>query len=121
LAKGRVTLSRYLAGRHVGIERKGVDMGPSPEELRARGIRREIATTVPGFSTALLLARGTDLIATVPARHTGGPRTGMHTFPLPFKTPEITVSMLWHPRQDADPAHRWLRECVREVCRESPG
>jgi hypothetical protein len=24
--------------------------------------------------------------------------------------------MLWHPRMDADPAHRWLRECLREVC-----
>jgi DNA-binding transcriptional LysR family regulator len=40
----------------------------------------------------------------------------MHTFVLPFAGPEITVSMLWHPRMHADPAHRWLRECVREVC-----
>jgi len=24
--------------------------------------------------------------------------------------------MLWHPRMDADPAHRWLRDCVRQVC-----
>jgi hypothetical protein len=28
---------------------------------------------------------------------------------------EIVVSMLWHPRLDADPAHRWLRRCVREA------
>jgi len=26
------------------------------------------------------------------------------------------VSMLWHPRLDADLAHRWLRGCLREVC-----
>jgi DNA-binding transcriptional LysR family regulator len=26
------------------------------------------------------------------------------------------VSMLWHPRLDADPAHRWLRSRVRDVC-----
>jgi DNA-binding transcriptional LysR family regulator len=30
--------------------------------------------------------------------------------------PGITVSMLWHPRLDADPAHRWLRGCVRDAC-----
>jgi hypothetical protein len=30
--------------------------------------------------------------------------------------PDITVSLLWHPRMDADPAHRWLRLCVRDVC-----
>ena len=73
---------------------------------------------VGGFSTALALARATDLIASVPERHTGSLRAGMHSFPLPVPMPEITVSLLWHPRLDADPAHRWLRGCVREVCAE---
>jgi DNA-binding transcriptional LysR family regulator len=40
----------------------------------------------------------------------------MHTFPLPFPAPVVTVSLLWHARLDADPAHRWLREAVRDVC-----
>jgi DNA-binding transcriptional LysR family regulator len=40
----------------------------------------------------------------------------MHSFRLPVATPEVTVSLLWHPRLDADPAHRWLRGCVRDVC-----
>jgi DNA-binding transcriptional LysR family regulator len=52
----------------------------------------------------------------VPERHTGALRVGMHSFPLPVPTPEITVSLLWHPRMDADPAHRWLRGCVRDAC-----
>ncbi|MCX6848097.1 MAG: LysR family transcriptional regulator, partial [Verrucomicrobia bacterium] len=34
----------------------------------------------------------------------------------PVATPEFTVSMLWHPRLDADAAHRWLRDQVRAVC-----
>jgi hypothetical protein len=42
----------------------------------------------------------------------------MHSFPLPVDMPEITISLLWHPRLDADPAHRWLRGCVRDVCVE---
>jgi DNA-binding transcriptional LysR family regulator len=40
----------------------------------------------------------------------------MHWFPLPLAMPEFTISMLWHPRLDADPAHRWLRGIVQEVC-----
>ena len=36
--------------------------------------------------------------------------------PVPIVTPEVTISMLWHPRFDADPAQRWLRACVREIC-----
>ena len=76
-------------------------------------------TIVGGFSVALALARASDLIASVPERHTGILRAGMHSFPLPVATPEVTVSLLWHPRLDADPAHRWLRGLVRDVCAAS--
>jgi DNA-binding transcriptional LysR family regulator len=118
LSQGEVTLSRYTSGRHVGVSRRGLEQGPVDESLKALGLEREIVTIVGGFSTALALARGTDLIASVPERHTAGLRAGMHSFPLPFPTPEITVSLLWHPRLGSDPAHRWLRGCVREVCAE---
>jgi hypothetical protein len=42
----------------------------------------------------------------------------MYAFPLPVALPEFTVSLLWHPRLEADAAHRWLRSCIREVCAE---
>jgi hypothetical protein len=41
----------------------------------------------------------------------------VHTFALPVQTRAITVSQMWHPRVDADPAHRWLREMVLSVSR----
>lgn len=84
--------------------------------MQPLGLERNIVTTVGGFAAALALARATDLIASVPERHTGNLREGMHSFALPFPMPEFTVSLLWHPRLDADPAHRWLRARVREVC-----
>ena len=37
-------------------------------------------------------------------------------FALPVPTEPITVSQLWHPRLDADQAHRWLRGHVRDIC-----
>ncbi len=66
--------------------------------------------------SAVATTEASDLIASVPERHTGNLRVGMHGFPLPVSPPEFTVSMLWHPRLDADPAHRWLRGHVRDVC-----
>jgi DNA-binding transcriptional LysR family regulator len=116
LAQGEITPSRYAAGRHICVSRKGLDRGPIDDALDKLGLEREIATIVGGFAVALALARASDLIASVPERHTGNLRAGMHSFPLPVSMPEITVSMLWHPRLDADAAHRWLRSCVREVC-----
>ena len=116
LAKGRITPARYAAGRHISVSRRGLDRGPIDAALAPLGLERKIVAIVGGFPAALSLARGSDLIASVPEKHTGILRTGMHSFPLPVPTPEITVSLLWHPRLDADPAHRWLRGHVREVC-----
>jgi len=116
LSEGEITASRYAAGRHILVSRRGLDKGPMDEALEALGLQREIITVVGGFSAALALARASDLIATVPARHTQNLRTGLHSFELPFELPPITISMLWHPRMDADSAHRWLRDCLRAVC-----
>ncbi|HTO85465.1 MAG TPA: LysR family transcriptional regulator [Methylomirabilota bacterium] len=121
LSRGEITPARYVAGRHILVSRRGLDLGPIDEALQRLGLERDIVTIVGGFSTALALARVSDLIATVPERHTAGLRDGVHSFPIPVPMPEITVSLLWHPRLDADPAHRWLRRCVRDVCTEQSG
>jgi len=116
LSKGRITPARYASCGHIAVSRQGLEMGAIDEALEPLGLERKIVTTVGGFSTALALARASDFIATVPERHTGVLREDMHSFPLPVATPEFTVSLLWHPRMDADPAHRWLRDCLRDVC-----
>ena len=116
LSQGEVTPARFAAGGHVYVSRRGLEKGPVDQALQALGLTREVVTTVGGFSTALALTRATELIASVPERHTASLREGMHSFALPFPLPAFTVAMLWHPRLDADPAHRWLRGCLREVC-----
>lgn len=116
LSEGDITAQRYAAGGHISVSRRGLDKGPVDEALATLLLERQVVTIVAGFSTALALARATDLIATVPERHTENLRADLHSFALPFSLPALTVSMLWHPRLDADPVHRWLRGCVREVC-----
>jgi DNA-binding transcriptional LysR family regulator len=117
LSKGRITPAGYASGKHISVSRMGEGKGPIDDALAKLGFEREIvAVLAGGFATAIALARSSDLIATVPEHHTGPLRAQMHSFVLPVATPPFTVSMLWHPRLDADPAHRWLRSCVREVC-----
>lgn len=116
LSKGKMTAARYAEGRHVQVSRQGLDLGAIDETLSQIDLKRRIVTTVDGFAAALALARGSDLIATVPEWHTLELRTGMTTFALPFETAIFTISLLWHPRMDCDPAHRWLRQCVRQSC-----
>ncbi len=116
LSQGAVTAARYAAGKHVLVSRRGLDKGLMDEALAPLGLTREIVTCVSGFSDALSFARTSDLVATVPERHTGNLRAGMFSFPLPMSLPEINVSMMWHPRMDADAAHRWLRGCILQIC-----
>ncbi|WP_035060859.1 LysR family transcriptional regulator [Andreprevotia chitinilytica] len=116
LSQGEITPSRYAGGKHISISRRGLDKGSIDEALQPLGLAREIITIVGSFSAALALARATDLIATVPERQTGNLRAGMHSFPLPVSIAAFTISLLWHPRMDADPAHRWLRGMVLDAC-----
>ncbi|TSD77283.1 LysR family transcriptional regulator [Pseudomonas sp. KBS0710] len=116
LSKGDVSAERFAQGRHVYVSRRGLDRGQVDDALQAQGLTRDISTIVAGFATAIALARDTDLIASVPERYTAHQRDGLHSFALPIVVPPFTVAMLWHPRLDADVAHRWLRGCLREVC-----
>lgn len=116
LSRGRITPARYAAGRHIAVAGLGIDAEPVEAALGQLGLEREIIATVSGYAGALALTRASDLIVSVPERHTGILRAGLHTFPLPFPTPTITVSLLWHPRLEADPVHRWLRGLVVAVC-----
>jgi DNA-binding transcriptional LysR family regulator len=118
LHKARITPAAYARAMHVGISRQTVDHGWVEQALSALELEREVMTSVSGFAAAIALARGSDLVATVPERHTAGLREGMRTVRLPFALPSFTVSMLWHPRMHADPVHAWIRDRVRTTAGE---
>lgn len=115
--KGGMTLRHFTSYKHVNASRKGLDFTPIDRELEKLKLRREVALVVPNFHAALVLASQSDLIATVP--HILAPSAeamSLRTFKIPVALPPITISQAWHPRFDSDNAHRYLRECVRDVC-----
>lgn len=120
MAQGEVTPARYAACGHVVVSRRGRARGPVDEALGALGLSRTVVAVVPGFPAALAIARASDLVALVPERQTQAGRVGMWSFPLPVQTEAVAVSQMWHPRLDADPAHRWLRGLVVTACRDAP-
>jgi DNA-binding transcriptional LysR family regulator len=119
-----ITPERYAACGHVVASRKGELTGPVDDALEKIGLKRTVSVVVPGFPDAMRIARQSDLLALVPHSCLGNSleddqaaTTGLQSFELPVRTPEIVVSAMWHPRLDADPAHRWLRDTVVSVCR----
>jgi DNA-binding transcriptional LysR family regulator len=122
LLEGPITPERYAACRHVVASRKEKFTGPVDDALEALGLSREIVAVVPGFPDAMCVARDTDLVALVPRSALASPADagptglGLVGFDLPVRTPSIAISAMWHPRMDADPGHRWLRDTVVAVC-----
>lgn len=113
-----VGVSDYLAHAHVVASRRGRTAGPVDEALAELGLERNIAAVVPGFPAALAVAQASDLVGLIPASFLiHQPAAAYCMFELPVKVRGITLSQMWHPRAEADPAHRWLRQFVLEVCR----
>ena len=105
---GAVTPQRYAECRHVVTSRRGAQSGPVDDALQELGLQREILAIVPTFVDALTIARHSDLVALV---------SRLTEFELPVATPELAIKAMWHPRLDADPAHRWFRETLIATCR----
>ncbi|WP_346344503.1 LysR substrate-binding domain-containing protein [Gluconobacter wancherniae] len=119
-----ISVERYAACRHVVASRRGTFRGPVDDALEQLGYQRNVSVVVPGFPDALEIVKQSDLVTHVPRSClvnfaddlTRG--TKVRLFQLPVKTSEIAISSMWHPRMDADPAHRWLRHTVQAVCQE---
>jgi DNA-binding transcriptional LysR family regulator len=113
-----LTPAQYVAFGHVVASRKGDVSGPVDKALALLGIERRIVAVVPSFTAVATVVQSSDLIGLVPGAFLLDAGDGRcHAFELPVSTPGITISQMWHPRMDADAAHRWLRERVLGVCR----
>ncbi len=95
----------------------------SAEELvrRLLDIELRVHIAVPSLLHLPLVLRGTRLVATMPERvaQMFASTLPVKTFPLPFETPPMHEILLWHTRNDSDPAHIWLRDLVVRLTQSS--
>ncbi len=104
---------------HVVITSSGDDTGFIDEALDQRGLARKVATRVPFLSIVLMLV-GSDRLAIVP-RRAGNDLAVVCPLvvkELPFASPRIALSMIWHRQLDGNPAQRWLRDMIRASARD---
>jgi DNA-binding transcriptional LysR family regulator len=111
---GVLSAEQWLARPHVKLALQPDAVDEIDRTLRAKGLERRIALTLPHWSAAVDVLRGTDLVMTVASRAVGDvpidPR--LHRFEPPVPLPRYDYHQAWHVRREEDPAHRWLREAV---------
>lgn len=110
----RLTLERFLALEHVQIAPRGRPGGYVDDLLAERGLARRVARAVPYTLAALLLVARTDDVLTVSERiaRALAPAFGLRLLEPPLPLRPYALSLLWHPRFDGDPAHRFLRDLL---------
>src|SRR5260370_13924539 len=116
LRDGNLSLDRYVELQHVQVLPGSATMFAAAIDtaLAAMGLVRKVALWEPSFLAVAGVVARTDLISTVPKRLATYVAQGLpiaiHDLPLPLPRPEF--AMYWHPRNQSDAGHQWLREKV---------
>jgi DNA-binding transcriptional LysR family regulator len=115
-----ITVNKYLSMQHVAVSLGGLRQGRLDDALNKLGYNRNARLSVPFFGALASVVERTDLIATIPGRLakdiTRHSKTKIVRFPI--RLPKIAYIQVWHPRNDQNVAHQWLREIVRQCVGE---
>jgi LysR family nod box-dependent transcriptional activator len=118
-----ITAEQYFSLPHVFGRPSGYTA--SAEELvrRILDIDLPVHICLPSLLHLPLVLRGTRLVATLPERvaQMFAATLPVKTFPLPFEAPPMREILLWHRRNDGDPAHAWLRDLIVRLAQSMQG
>ncbi len=114
-----ISLEEFVALDHALVGPRGRRGGFVDSELQKLGLTRRVALMVPHFLVAPMMLAKSDLILTAPERiaRAFAAILPLRIVPTPFELKGFDVSQMWHERQAHEPAHRWLRSLIVEICR----
>lgn len=79
---------------------------------------REPRVSVPNFSALVPFIKGSDMVAAELQLMSLGPLKGLDVAPLPMRTRAISMYLVWHRRDQNNPAHQWFREQVVDTVQQ---
>jgi DNA-binding transcriptional LysR family regulator len=108
----RLTLEQFVRMSQLQVAPRGRPGGYVDDVLRAQGLTRNVCRAIPYFLPTLYLAANSDHLLVVSERIVRelGPSLGLRALPPPLRLKPYALSLVWHPRFDGDPAHKFLRD-----------
>ncbi len=82
--------------------------------LRKRGLSRKVVLQLPDFDAVPPLLKGTDILVTLPLLLSKRLMRGFAYIDCPIKLPSMPYGMVWHVRNQHDPAQKWFRQVLHE-------
>ncbi|MBX9462583.1 MAG: LysR family transcriptional regulator [Aquamicrobium sp.] len=102
---------------HVLFSPEGKLKAMGDAALARVGRERRVVMTMPVFSGVYRAVAESDLIALLPSQLAKrvAHRDGLSIYCPPMTVDRALITMIWHKRSSANPAHRWLRELIAEI------
>jgi DNA-binding transcriptional LysR family regulator len=109
-----LSIERFAALPHLAVNCDCDDMRFIDEALADRGLTRVVSATVP-MNALIMMLVGSGALAVLPRRVAEDIAALLPLIirPLPFASPPVGLSMIWHRRFHNDPGQRWLRGTLR--------
>jgi DNA-binding transcriptional LysR family regulator len=119
LARGAaMTVERFCSYDHVLVSPTGGSFeGPTDDALARLKLRRKVRYSVSSFLLVPEILQMDDLVALVPSRLLRQKNKQLVVLEAPVEIPGFDVIAVWHPRNDKDKAHRWLRGRLVEIAK----
>ena len=116
-----ISAEQYFSLPHVFGRPNGSNVSAEQLVRRLLGVDLDVHITVPSLLHLLFVLPGTRLVATLPERvaQRFASTLPVKTFPLPFTSEPLHEILLWHKRNESDPAHAWLRDLIVRLTLES--
>jgi DNA-binding transcriptional LysR family regulator len=109
--KKPMTLDTFCALDHVIVSPRGGGFrGATDDALDGIGRKRRVALSVSSFLVALEAVATSDMIAVVPERLVKRHADRLKILEPPLTIPGFSLSLVWHERTHAHPAHKWFRD-----------
>jgi len=113
-ASSPITLEEFAAHQHVLVTLRGDERGFADAALETANLTRQIAITTSFFLLAGELVHRLPVIATLPRHFAENSiySNSMELSELPFPSPKMTISMVWHRRNEGNALSIMLRNLL---------
>lgn len=109
------SIQDYLLAEHVTVH---FALGGASDEVLVAPDLPQIPKpkiTVSNFAGITSFIRGTKMLSTQLEFMRLSSLRELAQAPLPFESQPVSIFMVWHERSNNDPAHKWLRDNVRQI------
>jgi DNA-binding transcriptional LysR family regulator len=121
-AASGLSAAAFANAQHVVVAPGSAGRMVAETAIRERVPEARIVLRLPAFAAVPGVIATSDLIVTLPRRVAETIARGGDFVVLrpPFTLPDVIVMLAWHQRNDADPAHAWLRDTIERALAHTP-